>query len=166
MVLFPSGFHESRRLHRLRRRGRFDVVFDRDFEAVIRACAETPRKREDDTWINERMVAAYTDLHRVGIAHSVETLEEGELVGGLYGLTFGRAFFGESMFSRAPDASKLALGELCRRLVYWRFDFIDCQAVTPHLMSLGAVPVSRREYLERLKRTLEHPPRHERWLDD
>lgn len=163
LILIPARFRASRKLRSLYRSGRYDLSYDRSFGDVMRACATTPRDGEDGTWINERMIGAYSELHDLGIAHSVEAWLDGELVGGLYGLTFGSAFFGESMFARLANTSKLALYHLCRRLVDWRFDFVDCQAVTHHLMSLGAEPISRSVYLSRLERALRRPSRHERW---
>ena len=163
LILIPGRFHASKSLTRLARSGRYELGFDDAFEDVMRGCATTERAGEDGTWITEGMVAAYGELHEVGIAHSVEVRSEGALVGGLYGLTFGRAFFGESMFSAVPNASKLALMHLCDRLTEWGFDFVDCQAVTRHLMSLGAEPVPRASYLARLAEALEGPSRHERW---
>lgn len=163
LVLPPTKFHASRSLRKLARSTRFTITFDRDFTAVMRACAETPRAEPEGTWITPNMIAVYTELFHRHIAHSVEVRANGELVGGLYGLTFGRAFFGESMFHRAPNASKLALFALCQRLAERDFHFVDCQAITLHLMSLGAVPIPLSEYLRRLHRALAFPSFHEEW---
>ncbi len=166
LVLFPENFRPTRRFRRTLRRGRFAIRFDTDFGGVIRACAAIPRAGQCGAWITDNMIAAYTQLHHLGIAHSVETCDaSGRLCGGLYGLTFGRAFFGESMFSRSADASKLGLWGLCRFLAKEGFHFIDCQQVTAHLMRLGAVPVRRSEYLERLARALAFDSLHRKWSD-
>ena len=163
MILRPGDFRRSRSLAKLERSGRYRVRFDRDFAAVIRACATIPRAHEEGTWITPNMIAAYEELARRGIAHSVEVYEERELVGGLYGLTFGRAFFGESMFSRASNASKLALGTLCRDLGARSFHFVDCQAVTRHLLSLGAMAIPLEDYLGLLREALRFPSHHGSW---
>ena len=166
LVLFPDDFRASRRLNRLARQNRFTIRFDTDFTEVMRGCATIPRKDQPGTWITDNMISVYAELFDLRIAHCVSVYDaDGELCGGLYGLTFGRAFFGESMFSAAPNTSKLALYALCRRLSAWRFDLIDCQDVTAHLMRLGAVPMSRREYLTRLHLTLQYPSRHKSWAD-
>jgi len=166
LVLFPENFRTTRRFRRTLRRGRFAIRFDTDFGEVIRSCATIPRPGQRGAWITDNMIASYTQLHRLGIAHSVETYDaSGRLCGGLYGLTFGRAFFGESMFTRRPDGSKLALWGLCRFLAKEGFHFIDCQQVTAHLMRLGAVPIRRGEYLERLARALAFDSLHRNWSD-
>lgn len=166
LVLFPNDFRASRRLRRLSRQNRFTVQFDTDFPEVMRGCASIPRKDQPGTWITDNMITAYAELFNLKIAHCVSVYTaEGTLCGGLYGLTFGRAFFGESMFSAVPNTSKLALYALCRRLSAWRFDLIDCQEVTAHLMRLGAVPLTRREYLAQLHLTLQYPSRHISWAD-
>jgi len=150
-VLYPADLHISRSLRRSLRHGGFRVTLDRDFAAVIRACAG---KRDDDpdagTWITEEMVQAYCRLHALGLAHSVETWRGDELVGGLYGVALGRAFFGESMFSRVSDASKVALVYLVRQLQRWGYTVIDCQLPTAHLFSLGAIQVPRTRFLEQI----------------
>ena len=150
-VLFPDQLRVSRSLRKRLRQRPFGVTLDRDFTAVIHACA-APRDGTNGTWIVPEMVAAYTTLHRLGIAHSVEVWDDGRLVGGLYGVANGRAFFGESMFSRATDASKIALVHLCRQLVERGFRIIDCQMRTEHLMSLGAVELPRPRFVAQLDR--------------
>ena len=130
-VLPLEAFRISRSLRKSRRR--FSVTFDRSFPEVIRACARMPRDDQDGTWITAEMEAAYIDLHRKGFAHSVETRFEGALCGGIYGVSLGAAFFGESMFHTRRDASKVALWALVERLQEWSFDFLDCQVHTPHL---------------------------------
>jgi len=140
-------FHVPARLARVIRQGRFAVVIDRSFEAVMRACARRPG---EGTWISEEILESYVALHRLGIAHSVETWRDGELVGGLYGVHLGGAFFGESMFHRATDASKVALAALVDRLIRNGFRLLDIQWVTPHLTQFGATEISRRRYLAAL----------------
>lgn len=165
MVLLPTEFHASRSLRKLIRRRELEVSFDRDFAAVIRGCAETPRPGQDGTWITPNMRQAYGELFARGIAHCVSVYEAGRLCGGLYGLTFGRSFFGESMFSLRPSASKVAMYWLCRFLDSRGFAFLDCQCVTRHLLSLGAQPWTRRRYLSELARSLKHPSLHCSWAE-
>jgi len=141
-VIPLDGFHLSRSLRRTLRSGRFLVTVDRDFAAVIAACAD-----RDETWINGDIEQAVLVLHAAGHAHSIEVWDDGALVGGLYGVKLGRAFFGESMFSRTTDASKVALAWLVARLKVGGFTLLDCQFMTPHLASLGAVSVSRDDYV-------------------
>lgn len=142
-------FHLSRSLRKALRSGRFEVTRDRVFAEVIGACAA-----RDDTWINAAIEASYTALHRLGHAHSIEVWEGGTLVGGLYGVALGRAFFGESMFSAATDASKVALAWLVARLKVGGFSLLDCQFMTEHLRSLGAVEVPQEDYLALLDSAL------------
>ncbi len=163
LVLEPRAFVASRSLRKLERLARYEIAFDRDFEAVMRACAETPRQGRVDTWITPNMIEAYCELEKMGIGHSVGVYAGDQLVGGLYGLSFGRAFFGESMFSLEPDCSKLALYNLCRSLAERDFHFIDCQAVTRHLMTLGATPIPLDRYLARLAVALRHSSFHGSW---
>jgi leucyl/phenylalanyl-tRNA--protein transferase len=148
-VLFPDRLRLSRSMRKRLRRQTFKVTMDRDFGGVIRGCA-APRDTHGGTWILPEMVMAYEALHRRGIAHSIEVWQDGELVGGLYGVAIGGAFFGESMFSRATDASKVALAHLCGCLTRWGFGLIDCQMRTEHLMRLGAVEIAREDLVRRL----------------
>lgn len=150
MVLFPEEFRLSRSLRRLLRSGTLTVSIDRDFRGVIGGCAATPRPGQDGTWITDDMMAAYVRLHELGWAHSVETWEDGRLVGGLYGLAIGRMFYGESMFSRRDNASKFAFAHLIAHLTERDFSMIDCQMYTPHLASLGGREIPRAEFLTRL----------------
>ena len=145
-VLFPADIYLSRRLHRLIRQQKYRVSADRAFEQVIQGCA-LPRAGQDLTWISPAMTEAYTRLHQMGIAHSIEIWAGDELVGGLYGLSIGRVFFGESMFSQVSDASKLAMAHLCRQLEGWEFAMLDCQVSNPHLVSMGAVEIPRKSFL-------------------
>jgi leucyl/phenylalanyl-tRNA--protein transferase len=153
-ILPLDGFHLPRRLARTLRQGVFDVRCDGAFEAVVRGCAE-PMPDRPKTWINEEIVRLYAALHRLGFAHSVETWRDGELVGGLYGVALGAAFFGESMFSRVTDASKVALAQLVARLRLGGFRLLDTQFVTEHLQQFGAVEISRSQYHRRLTAALQ-----------
>jgi leucyl/phenylalanyl-tRNA--protein transferase len=154
-VIFPDKLQVSLSMERLLRRGTFDAALDRDFAAVIRSCAETERPgQEGGTWITEAMIGAYGELHRLGWAHSAESYHEGKLAGGCYGIRLGRAFFGESMFSRISNASKAAFLTLARLLFADGVDFIDCQVPTDHLRSLGGEEISRRDFLALLKAAL------------
>ena len=141
-VLPLDGFHLQRRLARTVRSGPFEVSADTDFAATVRACAE-PRPGHPESWINEPIIELYSELHRRGHAHSIECRVDGELVGGLYGVTVGAAFFGESMFSRMRDASKVALVHLVARLIQGDFRLLDCQFMTEHLRSFGAIEIQR-----------------------
>ncbi|WIM13314.1 leucyl/phenylalanyl-tRNA--protein transferase [Enhydrobacter sp.] len=148
-VLPLDGFHLPRRLARTVRSGQFEISADKAFVEVVRACAE-PRPGHPESWINEPIVRLYGELHRRGHAHSVEAWREGRLVGGLYGVSVGAAFFGESMFSRERDASKVALVHLVARLIKGGFRLLDCQFMTEHLRSFGAVEIPRDQFRERL----------------
>jgi leucyl/phenylalanyl-tRNA--protein transferase len=173
MVLFPQEFKVSHSLHKTLRNGRHEVRcdsapstglrtghFDKlrtGFEQVMRACA-APREGASGTWIHEEMIAAYCELHRLGYAHSVETWMDGELTGGLYGMALGRMFYGESMFSLRPNASKIALAHLAAQLKKWNFGMIDCQMNTPHLASLGAREIPRKEFIARMQDLINCSP--------
>lgn len=146
-ILPLDTFHIPSRLRRVIRHGTFEIRIDTSFEAVMRACAARP---DDGTWISEAIVTAYVGLHHLGLAHSVEAWLGDELVGGLYGVHLGRAFFGESMFHRATDASKVALAALVDRLTARGFTLLDTQWTTPHLEQFGAVEIPRDDYLHRL----------------
>ncbi|MEM1118529.1 MAG: leucyl/phenylalanyl-tRNA--protein transferase [Bacteroidota bacterium] len=152
-VLPLDAFHVPKTLAKTVRQGRFEVAVDRDFEAVMRACA-APAPGREETWISDEIVAAYTTLHRLGAAHSVECWREGQFAGGLYGVALGGAFFGESMVSRERDASKVALVHLVDRLRTGGFALLDTQMTTPHLERFGVVEISRVEYERRLARAL------------
>jgi leucyl/phenylalanyl-tRNA--protein transferase len=165
MVLLPAAFKVSRSLARRLRRRDYEVRADTGFAAVMAACAE-PRPGQAGTWITAEMRAAYERLHAAGFAHSVETWIDGELAGGLYGVAIGRMFYGESMFSRASDASKLALAHLVAQLTRWGFGLIDCQMETAHLASLGARPIPRSEFQARLQALVDLPGRPGKWTFD
>lgn len=166
-VLFPDKLHVPRSLDKTIRRGHFTLTLDTCFRAVMMECAgPRPQYPEGGTWITPAMIEAYTRLHEQGYAHSIETWQEGKLVGGLYGVAIGGAFFGESMFSRATDASKVALVSLVRQLRAWGFKIFDCQQASPHVIALGAEEISRREFLEHLNAALKPPGRRGRWQFD
>jgi leucyl/phenylalanyl-tRNA--protein transferase len=148
-VLIFEELHAGRSLRKAQKKAPFTYTIDRDFPAVIRACAETPRG-DDGTWISEEIIAAYTRLHEAGDAHSVEVWNGGELVGGLYGVDAGGVFTGESMFHRAADASKLALLFLARHLEERGAAWLDCQVATPHMTALGAREITRPRFLDML----------------
>jgi leucyl/phenylalanyl-tRNA--protein transferase len=152
MVLFPAELKISRSLAKVLRNKPYDVTLDTVFAEVIVACAGTPRDGQNGTWITAEMQAAYCKLHELGYAHSVEVWMEGKLVGGLYGMALGHAFYGESMFSWRTNASKIALAHLCRHLQRRGFGIIDCQMETEHLASLGARPIPRSEFVALLSR--------------
>jgi leucyl/phenylalanyl-tRNA--protein transferase len=165
LVLYPSELHLFRSLRYFIRNTSLTVSFDKNFTRVMKQCAHVERPFQTGTWINGDMPAVYTELHHLHIAHSVEVYDGDELCGGLYGLTFGRAFFGESMFHQRPNASKLALYTLCRLLIQLEFDFIDCQAVTDHMLHFGGKPIPRKKYLRILAETLHKESMHTSWQD-
>lgn len=150
MVLFPGELKISRSLRKTLHKDCYQIRADTAFTQVMQACA-APRKGQSGTWIHPKMIAAYTALHGMGLAHSVETWIDGELVGGLYGVALGKVFFGESMFSRSTDASKIAFVHLVKQLQYWEFGLIDCQVKTHHLASLGAREISRASFSRQLE---------------
>ena len=166
-VLFPDKLHISRSLKRSLRPGLFNVTLDRSFRDVMQHCAgPRPQYPDGGTWITAEMLDAYTLLHKQGYAHSVETWQDGQLVGGLYGVALGGAFFAESMFTRVPDASKVALVSLVRQLQTWEFRIIDCQQASPHVMRFGAEEIPRRNFLDHLTAALALPHRQGRWQFD
>ena len=166
-VLFPDKLHISRSLKRSLRPGLFSVTLDRCFRDVMQHCAgPRPQYPDSGTWITAEMLEAYQRLHELGYAHSVETWQEGELVGGLYGVALGGAFFAESMFARASDASKVALVSLVRQLQAWGFRLLDCQQSSPHVMALGAESIPRRAFLSHLATALTLPDRRGCWESD
>jgi len=156
LVLFPAKISISRSLRKTLQRSVFNYSFDTCFDRVIEACAE-PRAYADGTWISPEIKKAYCKMHKLGLAHSFETWQDGKLVGGLYGLTIGRVFFGESMFHRASNASKAAFAFAVQELVQWGYCLIDCQVYTDHLASLGAEEIPRSEFIE-LLRHCDSPP--------
>jgi leucyl/phenylalanyl-tRNA--protein transferase len=164
LLLFPDELKISRSLRQTIRKNIFRITMDTAFEQVIGNCAATRRKNADGTWITDDMMEAYICLHRSGYAHSVEAWSEEKLEGGLYGVSLGSAFFGESMFSIKSNASKVAFISLVRQLVKWNFTLIDCQMTTPHLLSLGAREIPRTQFLSMLKSALRKPANKGKWI--
>jgi leucyl/phenylalanyl-tRNA--protein transferase len=165
-VIEPARLHVPRRLLRTLRQGVFELHLDRSFGSVIRACAGTKRADQPGTWITPAMVEAYERLHELGFAHSAEAWQGGELVGGVYGVSLGAAFFGESMFFRRRDASKAALVALAWHLEAWGFAMLDCQVHTSHLERFEAKPWPRERFLAELARALQAPTRPGPWRLD
>ncbi len=162
-VLVLERLHVGRTLRRVLAKGAYTIRFDAAFERVIGACKAVPRAGQDGTWITDEMVGAYVRLHEMGYAHSVEAWEGEELVGGLYGVSLGRMFFGESMFAARPNASKAALVGLATKLQGWGFRLIDAQVATPHTLAMGAESWPRARFLETLAEELGHPTRRGSW---
>ncbi len=163
LVLFPKKLHISRSLRRVLRKKAFSVTLDTAFREVITACARVRLEAGGETWIDQDMIEAYCRLHEYGLAHSVETWQGGNLCGGLYGVALGKCFFGESMFTRVPNASKAALVFLVGQLLEWSFAMIDCQTTTAHLIRMGAEHIPRSLFLELLDKALKAPARTGRW---
>jgi leucyl/phenylalanyl-tRNA--protein transferase len=166
MTIRPRSLHVPRRLARTLRQGRFTLTLDQAFPAVIRACADTDRGDGLGTWISEEMIDAYCRLHELGFAHSCEAWQEGELVGGIYGVSLGAGFFGESMFHQRRDASKVALVALLRQLAHWGFELFDCQLHTDHLARFGAEEIPRARFLQELELACRMPTRRGIWTFD
>jgi len=162
MVLFPAEFRMPRSLAKRLRRRDYEIRVDTAFEGVMCACA-APRGDGNGTWITHDMIAAYCELHRLGHAHSVETWIDGKLAGALYGIALGRMFYGESMFTSVPDASKIALAHLVHRLESRQFGMIDCQMNTAHLARFGAREIPRREFSQRLAELVNYPQTADAW---
>ena len=160
LVLYPQDIKISRSLKKSLKK--FEVRVDTDFHGVITSCKDI----RSETWILPEIVEVFCELHEMGFAHSIETYKDGELVGGLYGLSLGAAFFGESMFSRVSDASKVALVHLGQIAQEFGFDFIDCQIPSAHLKRLGAVEISRVRFLEELEKALQKPGRYGKWKNN
>ena len=156
MVLMPPELKVTRSLAKALRNRQYEVRADTAFRTVIESCA-APRAEQEGTWISPEMSAAYCALHELGTAHSIETWIDGELAGGLYGVAIGRMFYGESMFTRAPDASKIALVHLVRQLARWQFGMIDCQMYTAHLASLGGREIPRADFVRKLQELVNYP---------
>lgn len=163
MVLFPDQLRVSRSLRGLMRKGTFEIRVDTDFENVARHCAKPDRRKEQSTWITPEMLDAYVELHRLGFAHSFEAWHDGALVGGLYGISLGAGFFGESMYFDVPNASKVAFVALVRQMQRWGFSLIDCQVYTGHLERFGAVEIPREQFLTELDAVLEQPTKRGSW---
>lgn len=163
LVIIPEEFKIPKRLARKIKQNMFHVTMDQAFSQVIETCAQIPRKQGKGTWIDKDMIEAYTKLHTLGYAHSVECWQENKLVGGLYGVSLGTTFFGESMFSHATDSSKVALAYLIEHLIEWNFEMIDCQITTEHLMKLGAKQLPASEFYELLEKSVTQPTRQGPW---
>jgi leucyl/phenylalanyl-tRNA--protein transferase len=157
LLLYPGSFIVRKSFRRVLRNGGFEVKFDQRFSDVIRYCATVPREGQEGSWILPEVQEAYIRLHEEGYAHSIEVYKAGELVGGLYGISLGKAFFGESMFSLVSNASKVAFKALSDVLAAKGYDFIDCQMRTDHMVGLGAVTVPRSHFLDALEKTLQKP---------
>jgi len=165
-VLVPQEAHVSRSLRKEMRRGGFEIRADTAFREVIRGCSARPRPGQKGTWITEEIIEGYTALHEEGLAHSIEAWQDGRLVGGLYGISLGSVFFGESMYAEAPNASKVAFATLLANLIRWRFTLVDCQSYTEYLESFGAADWPRARFLAALKRALRDPTRQGPWRLD
>ncbi len=163
LVLFPNQLVVSKSLKKTIKKNRFRITLDSAFEQVIEACSGIPRRHEQGTWITTGMIAAYIELHRAGYAHSVEAWQQGELAGGLYGVSLGRCFFGESMFTRISNASKVAFVALVSYLRKHSFDLIDCQVSTGHMKRFGAREIARRRFLAVLAASLESATLKGKW---
>lgn len=163
-VIYPKDVHIAKSLKKHIRKTQPKITFDEDFKQVIRHCARLDS--EEGTWITEDMEYAYTQLHENGHAHSVEVWQNNELVGGLYGIAMGNCFFGESMFSLSPNASKIAFIALCQQLEAWNYQIIDCQVDNPHLRTLGAITIERSLFLKQLKTALSSPHLDHDWCFD
>ena len=163
-VIFPADIHVSKRTSRRYNSGRYTLSADKDFAGVIQACAET-RSDEAGTWITQQMLAAFMELHRLGHAHSIEAWRDGQLAGGIYGLAIGSVFFGESMFTRQSDAGKIAQISLCRLLQSRSFVMLDCQVSNPHLLRMGAVEISRRQFEQLLAEGISNPRQSGPWTE-
>ena len=165
MVLLPAELRVARSLAKVLRNRVYEVRADSAFRTVMQACAE-PRNHQNGTWISPAMIEAYHALHRRGIAHSIETWIDGELAGGLYGVAIGRMFYGESMFTRVTDASKIALVHLVRQLERWGFGMIDCQMHTAHLGRMGGREIPRAAFMRKLGELVNYPPISGTWVLD
>lgn len=163
LILEPRNLRISKSLKKVLKKDVFQVTLDQNFDAVIRGCAQAKRPEGKGTWIVEDMITAYCRLHEAGFAHSVETWFEGELAGGIYGVSLGKLFFGESMFYSIKNASKVALVYLVRLLQKWGFELIDCQVTTANLLRFGAHEIPRSQFLKRLSQALQHPTLRGRW---
>jgi leucyl/phenylalanyl-tRNA--protein transferase len=163
MILFPEKLKVSKSLRQSLNDPKITVTFDKRFSEIVNRCSTAPRKDQDGTWITPEMKIAYESLYKLGFAHSVETWFNNQLVGGLYGISIGYAFFGESMFFTRRDASKIALYHLTQRLIDWGFYFIDAQVETDHLQRMGAQNIPRIDFLNLLKQALKHKTKKGKW---
>lgn len=163
LILIPKEFHISRTLKKKIKKNQYRITFDNNFSSVINTCAQIIRKHQKGTWIDDNIIRAYSELFDLNIAHSIEIYLHDELCGGLYGLSLGKTFFGESMFSRLPDGSKIALYFLTKKLISLDIHLIDCQQSTPHMLSLGAKEVSRKRFLKLIKDSLHDGINIQKW---
>lgn len=163
-VLEPKQIKIGRTLQKAMRKNSYEIRFDTNFTGVMRGCQSTFRPDQDGTWITDEIIAGYTRLHEEGFAHSAEAYENGELVGGVYGVSLGSIFCGESMFAKRPNASKIAFATLVAHLIEWDFDLIDCQNESEHLASFGAHTISRKSFLGLLKKCLLKPTHRGKWI--
>lgn len=164
-VLFPEKLRVAKSMRPILNQKKFDITYDTDFHSVIRSCQKVKREGQPGTWITEEMLQAYCHLHHLGLAHSVEVKQKGQLVGGLYGVSLGSIFFGESMFSKASNASKAGFITLVHHLQKEGVTLIDCQVHTPHLESLGAEEIPRSRYMMLLEKDLNHPTKKGKWTN-
>ena len=164
-LLYPLDFKFSRSLKKALKEDRFEIRINQNFPETIKECAQSDRPDQESTWIEDDMIEDYCKLNQLGIAHSIEAYQEDKLVGGLYGLSLGQSFFGESMFYHSPEASKVCLAKLVSIGLEHDFHFIDCQVHTPHLEKRGAVRVPRKNFLEKLKHSLVSNPKNLNWQD-
>lgn len=164
-VLTPDTLHVGRSLRKTMARGEYEVRYDTAFARVITECGRVTRPGQNGTWITDEMLGAYVELHERGFAHSVEAWQGGELKGGLYGVSLGAAFFGESMFALAPDASKVAFVSSVERFKEWGFQLVDCQVETEHLARFGAESWTRKRFLAALHKALREPTRQGKWTE-
>lgn len=166
LVLYPSEFRISRSLKKTVKKQKFKLTMDMAFKPVITSCARSRTQADEGTWIVAEMIEAYCRLHESGLAHSVEAWQDAELAGGLYGVSLGKCFFGESMFTQITDASKVALVALVKHLRALEFDLIDCQVSTPHLLNFGAREIPRARFLKELAQALKSPTLKGKWSFD
>ncbi len=163
LILYPKDLNISKSLNKILRKKMFDITMDRAFERVIRACSNVRIEKGEGTWITDEMLDAYCRLHKMGYAHSVEAWQGETLCGGLYGVSLGKSFFGESMFVKVSNASKAAFVFLVESLDRWGFDLVDCQVKTDHLLRFGAKEVPRRIFLRQLEKSLKKPTKRGKW---
>ena len=164
LVLYPGEIRVSKSLQKTIKKGLFRITMDQAFEAVINACAQSRTSADEGTWIVEEMIDAYCKLHESGFAHSVEAWRDDRLAGGLYGVSLGKCFFGESMFTHISNASKVAFVALVKHLQALNFDLIDCQVTTPHLLTFGAREIPRTRYLNELEKSLKPSTLRGQWF--
>ncbi len=165
LVLYPDEINVSKSLKKKIRQNKFSIRINHAFEQTITACAKPRKNKHDGTWLVDEMIEAYIDLNALGYAHSIETWREDKLVGGLYGVSIGGSFFGESMFSVESDASKIALVALATHLNKYHFDLIDCQVTTDHLMKMGAVEISRNSFLDTIQNSVKREDLNAIWTE-